>query len=241
MLDKNSIIPLHQQLESIIRENLDSGVWHPGELIPSENMLSRQYNISRMTVRNVISKVVQEEKLVRIAGKGTFVAKSQIIAKPLSYVGIREQLEEMGYEVETHLISIELSVVSHKIRAIFMSDYLDEQYYTIQRLRILQGQPFSVHTSYVPMSMAPNLEKADLENEQLCNVLHQQYGLVRNKTTETLESAAATANEAMLLKVKPKHPLLLLEDVISSEDGHVFEYAKVVFRGEKMKLRLQFQ
>ena len=64
-----------------------------GDLIPSENELSKECGVSRMTVRNVITKLVQEGLLFRIPGKGTYVSEPKIIADTLSYAGIREQLE----------------------------------------------------------------------------------------------------------------------------------------------------
>lgn len=50
----------------------------------------------------------------------------------------------------------------------------------------------------------------------------------------------ATAHEADLLNIAPGQPLLLLQDVIQNEDGLTFEYSKVAFRGEKIKITLEF-
>lgn len=103
-LDKANAKPLHIQIEESILQKLESGDWAPGRLIPSENELSHIYGVSRTTVRNVITKLVQEGLLFRIPGKGTYVAEPKIVAHSLTYAGIREQLEQMGYEVSTRLI-----------------------------------------------------------------------------------------------------------------------------------------
>ena len=63
LLDKASAKPLYVQMEELFWGKLDSGEWSPGALIPSENELSHMYGISRTTVRNVITKLVQEEVL----------------------------------------------------------------------------------------------------------------------------------------------------------------------------------
>ena len=76
-------------MEDLVRKNLASGSWPPGYMIPSENELSREFGISRMTVRSVITKLVQEGLLFRIPGKGTYVSEQKIVAKSLSYAGIR--------------------------------------------------------------------------------------------------------------------------------------------------------
>lgn len=240
MLDRNSQKPLHMQMEEIIRAKLETKEWIVGQAIPSENELSHIYGISRMTVRNVITRLVQEDLLVRSAGKGTFVKEPKIIAKSLSYAGIREQLELMGYEVSTKLISISKRTVNEHVRSIFNCRDKSTKFYIVKRLRFLRDSPLSLHTSYIPVELCPNLEKLELEKEQLCEILSDVYGITRSRMVETLESTAATADEAELLRVNPEHPLLLLEDTIFDADNNVFEYAKVVFRGEKIKLHLEF-
>jgi len=222
-----------------MRENLSNAIWEPGRAIPSENELSKYYGVSRMTVRNVITKLVQEDLLERIPGKGTYVRESKIFVKSLSYGGVREQLEEMGYEVTTKLLSIEKKTVNEKINLIFNSKP-STIFYKVQRLRYVKGAPLSIHTSYVPLELCVGLEKEDLENEQLCVVLNKTFNLKHGKMSETLESVAATKKEAEILQVKTGHPLLLLEDIILKEDGTPYEYAKVVFRGDKYKIHLQF-
>ncbi len=239
MLDRGSAKPLHMQMEELIRENLETGVWIPGSLIPSENELSHQYGISRMTVRSVVTRLVQEGMLFRIPGKGTFVAEQKIEAKSLSYEGIREQLERLGYEVTTKLISVQKNRGNKDVRSkLKLED--NAQVYVVRRLRAVKEMPLSLHTSYIPVILAPQLEKLNLVDEQLCSILSKSYGLNRERIFEELESVAATEEEATLLNIQPGHPLLLLQDTIVDPNGVPFEYAKVVFRGDKIKLKLEF-
>ena len=208
MLDRLSPKPLHMQMEELIRKNLTSGEWAPGRVIPSENELSQKYGISRMTVRNVITKLVQEDLFERIPGKGTYVKESKIIARSLSYAGVREQLESMGYEVTTKLLSIEKRTVSEDTSNVF-GLAAEAQFHVIQRLRFLKGVPLSIHTSYIPYDICPGLESTELETEQLCVILNNSFGLKKAKMTETLESVGASKKEAALLQVKYGYPLLL--------------------------------
>ncbi len=239
MLDRGSAKPLHMQMEELIREHVETGVWVPGSLIPSENELSHQYGISRMTVRSVVTRLVQEGMLFRIPGKGTFVAEQKIEAKSLSYEGIREQLERLGYEVTTKLLSVQKNRGNKDVRSkLKLED--NAQVYVVRRLRAVKDMPLSLHTSYIPVILAPQLEKLNLVDEQLCSILSRSYGLNRERIFEELESVAATEEEATLLNIQPGHPLLLLQDTIVDPNGVPFEYAKVVFRGDKIKLKLEF-
>lgn len=239
MLDRNSAKPLHAQLEELIREKLDTGEWSPGAPIPSENEMSSENGVSRMTARNVVTKLVQEGLLFRIPGKGTFVCEPKIEAKSLFYAGIREQLERLGYEVSTKLLDVHTAKAGKELAHILKIDHNDKVY-VIKRLRSVKGKPLSLHTSYIPVGLAPNLEQQNLADEQLCSILSNEYNLNRERIYETLESIAADQSEAELLDIPVGHPLLLLQDTIVNQQTIPFEYAKVIFRGDKLKLTLEF-
>ena len=169
-------------------------------------------------MRNVITKLVQEGLLFRIPGKGTYVAEPKIVAHSLTYAGIREQLEQMGYEVSTRLISMGLETVDQKIMEHFPG-LDDPHFYVVRRLRMLKGEPLSIHISYLPHAYCPGIDQYDLSGEQLCTVLSRVYGLNRAKAVETLESVAASSTEASLLNIFPGQPLLLLQDRILDANG----------------------
>ena len=73
MLDKNSLIPLYVQLENLLLEMIESGELKVGDIIPSENELSKNYSISRMTAKKAIDNLTVKGFLERVKGKGTFV------------------------------------------------------------------------------------------------------------------------------------------------------------------------
>ena len=71
----NRSIPLYYQLEHILRTQIESGEAVPGQRLPTEQELSRQYHISRATVRQALAALVSEGLLYRRQGKGTFVTE----------------------------------------------------------------------------------------------------------------------------------------------------------------------
>lgn len=103
LLDRGTSTPLHAQLTTILRGKIERGDWQPGEKIASENELSHIYGISRTTARQVLTQLVSGGVLFRVHGKGTFVARRKIAARPLAYMGIREQLERRGYVITTRV------------------------------------------------------------------------------------------------------------------------------------------
>jgi GntR family transcriptional regulator len=191
-----------------------------------------------MTVRSVVTQLVHDGLLYRVQGKGTFVARPKISAHSPAYKGVREQLEGMGYETVTKLLKIE-KTADPNIRAILRLQP-NESVFAIDRIRLIKDEPISIHRSYVPCALAPELMQYDVENEQLCAILEKNFGLKMKFVEESLETVSAMSSEAELLHVKRGYPLLLLEDVIYDENRCPFEYAKIIFRGDRIKLHFDY-
>ena len=240
MLDRQSALPLHTQFENILRNRLESEESSINSRIPSENELSRIYGISRMTVRSVLNRLVDEGLLYRVQGKGTFVAEPKIISGPLVRYGLREQLEQQGYETNTKLISFEKITASTKIVKALNIERGTE-IFVVKRLRYVKGEPLSFHISYVPAQYFPDLESQDLEHNQMCNVIEKKYNFPILHRIETLEANTASPEEAWLLSIHPKSPLLLLENFVYTEGGLPLEYSRIVFRGDKIKIKLEYK
>jgi len=238
-LDKNNPKPLYAQLEDILRLAITNGEWQPSHLISSENELSKDYGISRMTVRSVITTLVKEGLLYRVQGKGTFVSSPKISAKSPAYIGIREQLEQQGYTIKTQILDFTAITPSSKIRQILNLSPSDEVIF-IRRVRYANNEPVSIHLSYVPKTLCPGLTLERIEHEQLCNVLKDDYSLAIDSVHETLESILATEEEARLLGIEKGYPLLLLDEISKTSTGITFEYHKILFRGDKVKLSFDY-
>ena len=76
-LDRSSAVPFYVQLKQALQSEIQKGVYGPGELIPTEVELCKRYGISRHTVRQALSELVQEGIIYRVPGKGTFVARQR--------------------------------------------------------------------------------------------------------------------------------------------------------------------
>jgi GntR family transcriptional regulator len=238
-LERNSANPLYAQLKSIIKEQIENGEWGPNTMIPSENELAMNYNISRMTVRSVITQLVHEGILYRVQGKGTFVCESKIEMSSLSYAGIRSQLEKKGYKVETKLLEVKQIPCNGSV-----SQRLQippgTMVYDIRRTRFANDVYISYHHTFVPVALCNDLEQYDLQNEQLCEIMSVHYGLNRAYSVETLESYLADEPKAVILGVGYGFPLLLLQDLIFNANKTPFEYSRIFFRGDKVTLRFEY-
>ena len=98
MIEHESAIPLYQQIENDIKDKIISGEYQAGQMLPSESKFCEMYQVSRVTVRNAISDLVEQGILIRKHGKGTFVENQKIPEKGLCH------LHQHYYKISIHLL-----------------------------------------------------------------------------------------------------------------------------------------
>jgi GntR family transcriptional regulator len=69
---------LYFQLQEVLKEKIEMGIWGVGEMIPSEPSLCEMYQVSRTVVRQALSVLEQDGQLRRVRGRGTFVSPPKI-------------------------------------------------------------------------------------------------------------------------------------------------------------------
>ncbi|HEY3544753.1 MAG TPA: GntR family transcriptional regulator [Propionicimonas sp.] len=239
MLDRQSSTPLHQQLEDVIQEKIANDEWPTNSQIPSENELSVTYGLSRMTTRAVITRLTIQGLLRRVPGKGTFVAAPKIENKAQLPMGIQRQLDAKGIQSQVRILSLVKVNASGQARRHLGVDF-DVPIWKVERLRTINGEPLSIHLSYIPVSLCEDLDTKDLVDGQLRSVLEENYGLIPATVEESVETALATERDASLLGVRAGFTLLQLEETSRTEAGIPYEFCHVRFRGDKMKITFAF-
>jgi GntR family transcriptional regulator len=72
-IDLRSIVPAYRQLASILREQIESGELAADQPVPSEATLVQRYGVARGTVRRAIEVLRDEDLVVTVQGRGTYV------------------------------------------------------------------------------------------------------------------------------------------------------------------------
>ena len=77
-LDRDSVVPLYFQLQEILKEKIEIGLWSAGEALPPEADLCATYGVSRTVVRQALAILEQDRQIIRVRGSGTFVATPKV-------------------------------------------------------------------------------------------------------------------------------------------------------------------
>lgn len=77
-LDRQSYVPLYQQIKDLLLDRMEHGELVAGDLIPSEAKLGAAFEVSRLTVRQALYELRVEGYVIREKGRGTFVRGSAV-------------------------------------------------------------------------------------------------------------------------------------------------------------------
>src|SRR5260370_42424329 len=146
-------LPKYYQVK---RQLLDlTAAMEAGSPVPPERELARHYGTSRTTVRQALAELVVEGRLLRMQGKGTFVAKPKV-AQSLELASYTEGMRAHGLHPQTKILDIGY-VTTDEPLAELLGIRPGGRALRIHRLRLRDGQPISIHTSHPPPPRFPRL------------------------------------------------------------------------------------
>jgi GntR family transcriptional regulator len=206
----------------------------PGTPVPPERELAQRYGTSRTTVRQALAELVIEGRLLRMQGKGTFVAVPKV-AQVLELSSYTEGMRAQGLHPQTHILDSGYVSADDELAAL-LDIRPGNRVLRIHRLRLADGQPMSVDASHLSARRFPGLHRSLERHPSLYEALATDYGVEVAEAQETIETVLADPRDARLLGVDVGLPLLLLSRHSFASGGTPVEWAQSRYRGDRYKL-----
>ena len=234
-IDPYNALPKYNQLASILRQKIEDGQWPPRTPIPSERQLEQLYNISRTTIREAIDHLVRQGYLYREHGRGTFVSPQKLQKGLMELTSFSEDLIKRGITPGQFIRSLDWITAPAKI-AQKLEIAAGSKVLCIERVRLGDGVPIGLQTSYLALPSDLSINRADLESSgSLYRILQEKFNIIPSEADETLEVTLATPEEAQLLEVVAGAPLLLSERVLFAQNRKPVEFVKILYRGDRYR------
>ena len=223
-------VPKHAQLHDILEE-LCRTTLKPGDTLPGERLLEETYGVSRITVRRAIGDLVAAGKLRRIRGKGTFVAPNPLVSR----LHLASFSDEMGAQDVTASSKILTSGRSSapEDAAIFFDTPANAEHIHLRRLRLGDGEPYSIDDGWYNSTFAPSLLENDIYNSVYA-ILDSVFDVPITDADQTVSAISADADTAPLLDVPVGTPLLHIVRYSRSGDRPV-EWCSSVYRTDRYR------
>ena len=235
LLNRQSKLPLYQQIYEFMRAELTRGNQQPGDMIPTENELMERYQVSRITIRQVLDMLVKDGLIYRQRGRGSFVAHPPIHGSFTRIVSFTEDMRQRGLQAGTRVLAAQLLPAPAEI-AERLSVEPGTELAHIQRLRQADNEPLAVEDSFLVHAYCPGLLAHDFARQPMRERLARTYGLHIARATQTVRAVLAPPAVAVALAVSRRAPLLFIERVSFSESLTPIEYLLIYYRGDRYAL-----
>ncbi len=213
-------IPRYIQIADAIRRGLKG----EGERIPSEHELCAQFGVSRPTIRQALDILVQEGRLYRHAGRGTFSTPSPGGERRLRVIGSVADMIALGEETWFKLVSRETVPIPANIAQSLRLPPGSSAFRVIG-VRHAETGPFMHVTAYVKREFGEVLSDEDLSKTSLVGAIERQTGVTAKFLEQVVDAVLAPRHVAELLQLRPRTPVLLFERTYFSVNGEPVEHA----------------
>lgn len=196
MIIRNGI-PLHLQVENIIREKIITNEWVVGSQIPTEPQLIELFGVSRATLRQSIASLANEGLLERRQGKGTYVRKVTTYDNPTAI--ITEPSEKTVHSV---------IAINEKEHVPTICNHLllpTAEEFTVLTYIHLDPEENRIHNlafSYMPESKYPDI-KRHFFKDTVYAISKSMYGISLGSTLSDIYPVNLTEEQAGHLEVAP--------------------------------------
>ncbi|HVN97266.1 MAG TPA: GntR family transcriptional regulator [Syntrophorhabdaceae bacterium] len=239
----SNLLPIYYQIKQTIKDWIISGEFQPGERIPSENVLAERFKVSRPTLRQAISQLVQEGLLQSKRGYGNIVSPAGDSKNSLT-------LESIGYVAEifrqvqrstTKSLKITRILPPRIVKESLGMNSSDEEVVRIERVRFLADSPSSHVVNYLPLEIGNRITEESLFTKPLVQVLGDDLGIPFKETFQTITATFANHEVAQELRIPSGSPMLQIERIMYTLRRKPILFSQILYRGDMFKYIVRFK
>lgn len=228
--------PLVEEARHRLLDLITAGHLRPGDRLGTERELAAQLSVSRSTLRQALTVLARAGAVRRVPGRagGTFVTHAKLDRDLSVVVGLPEYLRRQGFVAGTQVLSATMAGAD-ELAADHLALPAGSLLLDIVRIRLADGVPISLERARLPAEIFPGLLELPLGGS-LYELLDTSYGVRPDDVVEHLEVVDASAEEAGLLGVSVRTPLLAITRTSSTSDGVPFEFSEDLFRADRTRV-----
>jgi GntR family transcriptional regulator len=220
-IDHKSPIPLHVQVEQLLRDMIGKEDYQNGKLLPNEVELAKILAISRTTLRQAINKLVYEGLLVRKQRTGTRVNKLPISSKSNNWLSFSQEMALRGIKIRNFELHVTW-VYPDEPLANFFDIKTDRKILKMERVRGRPDEPFVYFVSY----FHPRIGLTGDEDfkRPLYELLEKDYATIATLSKEEISAQGASDLVADKLRLAVDQPILFRKRFVFDQGERPIEY-----------------
>lgn len=216
----------YEYVADVIKQRIFDQTYPPKMLLPKQSEFAKEFDVSKITVKKALDGIAREGLIYKKSGLGTYVLGNTLINKRSdapanAFNGLYNQ--QGADHVTSRAIKFSIDFPTADIQA-KLGIEANEPVYNILRLRQLDGNPFILEHTYMPIKLVPDLSNEILEKsiyDYIHHVLKLQFGGAYRKIHANLPDA----NDIKYLNADKTTPILEVEQIVWLTNGKNIEYS----------------
>lgn len=224
---------LYHQVATLLRKQIESGKWIPGERLPSIEKLAASFGVSVVTLRLALGLLEQERLIKRQHGRGTFVAATAGQKRWIKLESNWDELIRRWGKSKPRPIKV-LDTVG--IPNLAPEDGLAAPSYRyMRRIHSTEGLPYALVDIYIDRRVYA-LSPRRFDSEMVIVVLDSLPRVRIERMRQRLTISTADLEAAALLEISVGSPVGIMRRVIRDQQGVAIYIGEAVYRGDVVML-----
>jgi len=225
--------PVYVKIVEDIKKKVNSAELKPGDTVPPETALCKEYGVSRMTVRKSLAILANEGFIFSVPGKGSYVQKPEVNKYTLHYDEMNNPINSVD---NARLLEVTIIMPDEKL-ADMLQITRNKHVIMIRRLFYTDGIPVAYDVKYLLYSKGMPIVEKEIEQATF------QEMVANNIPTFTLKKriniSAQIPNEEIkrYLNIYDELALLVIEQKLYNNESKPIGIGVTSYRGDYIKLQ----
>ncbi|NTJ44086.1 histidine utilization repressor [Agrobacterium larrymoorei] len=224
--------PLYVTLKDYVRSRVETGEWLVGQRVPSENELVELLGVSRMTANRALRELADEGFVVRVQGKGSFVASKKRTSQFQSVPNIADEITGNGGIHTANVIMLRMESCNTELAEALSVEIGSAVSHSIM-VHAEDSVPMQIEDRFVNHLIVPQYIEQDFARTTPNGYLTSVAPIVRAE--QHIEAVTAQPWECKLLAISKTEPCLLVRRRTWSEAG-VISSVRLLYPGSRYRL-----
>ncbi|GAA5232468.1 GntR family transcriptional regulator [Verticiella sediminum] len=234
-LDRNSPLPLYEQIKRRVLTMVLNWT-DPESRFHTDQELAEQFGVSRMTVRQAVQELVNEGRLRRVRGLGTYVCETKVDEQFTPAMDFLDQAASKGRPIHLRILHCEKMPVPAGERDSLRLNAGDLVWYVI-RLRSVDGVPISLDYRYIDAARVGDMALADLESGSILDLIGRHAELAYADLK--VEAGRVEPEHAELLSLVAGDPVLIRSLIYFDHDERPVMSGVSYYRADQVRYSLR--
>jgi GntR family transcriptional regulator len=224
---------LSDEVSHWVMQAIETGQFKPGDRLPSVEQLASDLDVGRSSVREAL-RHLQALGLVSLQhGKGTFVSAQPKLQLGSSLNSFSETVRRRGMMPGGVILRREIIPALEPVGSDLQLGE-DEWVNMLMRLRLADGEPVAIETSYTSNRLFPDLLEGPWSVEtSLYQTMMNRYNVQPYYAVQTICPVQINENQSQLLQVPVGVPAIELKSVTYDPDNQPIESATDIYHPER--------